>query len=552
MGDNSYRNRTESGPHDIDPDIADLIGIDDEGASGSPGFFDLFADEKAEENDDFLPGDDIGREKFTEIKKFESDEPKPYFNDKDYYKTVLSGEGAVSQKLHTLLSDFLKADNPKDKTLYRERLITAYWELASSIAGKMSPSLPIPKKMLLRFGLILPTLINKDQRSVLSKVIMENDTDESVYYVDEWLSMIADGEVAPSVTDETKKIKSNQGRKANINLEKERGHRDAVFALMKSKISAITDIEASITEKIAFIRKHAPLVKYGSIPGPYLPEQRSAVSEIMELARRLSQYDKELAAAVENTDTATEKLKELEQKAKEEGQAASVDSHIIVEEFMNIKQMAKMSVGRKGNHFPILMQQYMRPTIRDIGTRENVITIMAEIEKIDPGLFKRTFKRQTNRIVPYTMILPCYGEFGVCWEPFAKFNRATSKGRIGIPLYPKDLKTAIIYALGDLRWQVAKETASYYWMEEGLTGWYYQWFTEQKRRGDVKESFQADYFLWITKEADGMQKLDKDVRGIFWRNIPFPQDLKDKLRNRGFVYNELYKKDVNISMSDGY
>ena len=32
----------------------------------------------------------------------------------------------------------------------------------------------------------------------------------------------------------------------------------------------------------------------------------------------------------------------------------------------------------------------------------------------------------------------------------------------------------------------------------------------------------------------------------------FPQEIKDKLKNRGFVYNELYKKDVNISMSDGY
>ena len=121
-----------------------------------------------------------------------------------------------------------------------------------------------------------------------------------------------------------------------------------------------------------------------------------------------------------------------------------------------------------------------------------------------------------------------------------------------MPLYPKDLKTAIIYALGDLRWQVAKETASYYWMEEGLTGRYYQWFTEQKMRGDVKESFINNYFLWITKEADGMQKLERDVRGIFWRNMPFPQDIKERLRNRGFVYNELYKKDVNISMSDGY
>ncbi|MCK5154427.1 MAG: hypothetical protein KAQ93_08725, partial [Spirochaetales bacterium] len=91
-----------------------------------------------------------------------------------------------------------------------------------------------------------------------------------------------------------------------------------------------------------------------------------------------------------------------------------------------------------------------------------------------------------------------------------------------------------------------------YWMEEGLTGRYYQWFTEKKMRGDVREFFIQDYILWITKESEGTQKLDKDVRGIFWRTIPFRQELRDRLRKRGFVYNELYKKDINRSLSDGY
>ncbi|MDX9801697.1 MAG: hypothetical protein RBT69_10215 [Spirochaetia bacterium] len=549
----NYKNsgiKSDNSSNDIDPEIADLIGLEENDPSDNPSFLDLFSDEKPEE-EIFLPDDDIGKQEFPEITSFE-EEAKPYFNDKEYYKTALSGEGAVSQRFHSLLSDFLKADNPKDKTLFRERLILSYWELASSIAGKINSSIPIPKKMLLRFGVVLPTLINKEQRLVLAKVKMDNDTGEPVYFADEWLGKIASGEIAPSITDETKKIKGNQNRKINMSLDKERGHRDAVFGLLKSKVSSITDIENSLADKMSFLQKHTQLAKYGNLPAPFTPEQKTAISEMMELLRRLSQYDRELSSAVDNMDAAVEKVKELEEKSKEQGQESSVDQQVIVEEFMTLKQMAKMSVGRKGNHLPILMQQYMRANIREIATRENVITTMAEIEKIDPGLFKRTFKRQTNRIIPHTIILPCYGEFGICWEPFQKFNRATSRGRIGIPLYPKDLKTAIIYALGDLRWQVAKETASYYWMEEGITGWYYQWFTDQKRRGDVKESFMADYYLWITKEADGMQKLDKDVRGVFWRNIPFPQEIKDKLRNRGFVYNELYKKDINIAMSDGY
>jgi len=119
-------------------------------------------------------------------------------------------------------------------------------------------------------------------------------------------------------------------------------------------------------------------------------------------------------------------------------------------------------------------------------------------------------------------------------------------------MYSKNLKIAVISALGDLRWQVAKERAQHHWMEEGITGRYYQWFSDQRLRGDVREYFINDYIFWITKECEGTQKLDRLVRGIFWRMIPFPQDVKEKLKNRGFVYTELYKKDQNIQKSDGY
>lgn len=537
---------------DLDQDIADLL--DDDTSDEIPDFSDLFKSEDQEDDKsetDQSEDTDFLKEKFTTITKFEED-PKPLFVDKDFYKTILSGEGAIAQKIHTLLSDFLKAENPKDKTMYREKLIAAYWELASNIVGKIGPSFPMPKKLLLRYGILLPTLLSKEHRLVISQIIMENDTGESVYYADEWLSKIATGEISPSVVDETKKIKNKQGQQSNVALEKEQGRRDSLLGFVRNKAAAITDIENTFSSKITSIKEHSNMQQYKNLPMPYSPEQRALLTELQELAKRALQYDKEYSLAIENLEEVIKKVETLKEKNKASGEMTVVETQIIIGEFMNLKQMIKMSVGRKGNHFPILMQQYMRPNIKGIATRENIISIMSEVEKIDSGLFKRTFKRQTNRIVPNILLLPCYGEHGVCWEPFEKFNRATGKGRIAIPLYPKDVKTAIIYALGDLRWQVAKETASYYWMEEGITGWYYQWFTSKKMRGDVKEYFINDYYLWITKEAEGMQKLDKEVRGIFWRNIPFPQKLKDYLKSRGFAYNELHKKDSNISMSDGY
>ena len=229
-----------------------------------------------------------------------------------------------------------------------------------------------------------------------------------------------------------------------------------------------------------------------------------------------------------------------------------MDTKTIGEEANTVRQMAKLCVGRQGNHFPVLMKQYFRGALFDIGTRENVLNMLADAEYLDPGVFLRTFKMQTNRIVPNVVLIPCYGDQGICWEPFERYNRASSRGRLAIPMYPKDLRTAVVAALGDLRWQIAKEKAQHYWMEEGLTGWYYQWFSDHKMRGDVKDAFIGDYVLWITKESEATQKLDREVRDIFWRYIPFPQDVKDKLKNRGFVYTELYKKDQNRAISDGY
>ena len=107
-------------------------------------------------------------------------------------------------------------------------------------------------------------------------------------------------------------------------------------------------------------------------------------------------------------------------------------------------------------------------------------------------------------------------------------------------------------AVADLRWQVAKEKASYYWMEEGLTGQYYQDIENQKLNGNLKSYFISDYVLWLTKEVNGVQRMDKELRAIFWRFVPFNQQKKDELKKRSVVYQELYQRDINRSMSDGY
>ena len=548
MSDNQDQDNSYGG--NIDPEIAELIGVEEtQNAGGTPVFDDLFGGGTQPEETETT---DLGRDSFPQISETE-EAPKPFFQDKNYYKKAMSDEGDVAKRFHATMTQFLNTQDPQERSLYRGRLISAYWNLAESIAMRAPNKIPVQKQLMLRFGAVLPNIISPEQRQMLSKVIFENKTGEPVHYIDEWMNKIASGQIATSATDEVKVKKRSDDSQVAAKLEKARGQKEVQQGLLSGKLTDLESTEFKLKASVDALLNRGDNPSFPGLKFGYAEDQRSCLSEINTIVRTLSALDKEIGKLYHELTNAADAVDDLTSKAAETGHdVAAVDDDSVRNEFNTVRQMAKMCVGRQGNHLPILMKQYFRPNIRDMGTRENVIIEMALVEAIDPGVFERTFKRQTNRIVPYVIIIPCYGDSGICWEPFERFNRATSRGRIAVPMFPKELKCAVISALGDLRWQVAKEKAQHYWMEEGLTGNYYQWFEGKKMRGDVREAFIQDYILWITKESEGTQKLDRDVRAIFWRHIPFPQETKELLRNRGFLYAELYKRDKNRAASDGY
>ncbi len=536
---------------ELDPEIAHLMGIEGSvPADAQPAFNDLFDEEAAAAKGD-LEQIDLSRKGFSPLKRLQGP-PHRHFADREYYQKVLSGEGEPAKKVHDLLSSYLKETNPKEKSLYRARLDTAYWELCGSIVRRLRAELPKPKLLMLRFGLLSPSLLSAEQLDLFSRVLLEDETGEPVYYQDEWLLKIAQGKVNPSSTDEVKKARQDAGQKLQEKAEKRRGQRQAEIALLQNKLHNLEAAEQELQRQVEQLVHRDPRPGFEDMLDGYTPPQRELLTRISGTLRTLGNMDREIRAGYTGLEAMNRELDELDEKSDGAEGTVTVGAKTVSAEFASLRQMAKMSVGRQGNHFPVLMKQYFRPSLRDIATRENVIQAMAQVEALDAGLFVRTFKNQTQRVVPYVLLLPNYGETGICWEPFERHNRAGSRGRLAIPIFPKDLFIAVICALADLRWQVAKEKAQHYWMEEGLTGRYYQWFAESKQKGDVKDAFIRDYILWITRESQGTQKLERDVRGLFWRMMPFPQSVKDNLRNRGFVYSELYKKDQNIARSDGY
>ncbi len=538
---------------ELDPEVAELLPVD---SGDAPDFEDLFGgySDAGVSGSDETSDRPFDNEGFAIPEVIET-EPHNHFNDKKYYKLVLTEEGEIAKRIHELLRSFLKAEDPQDRSHYRGKLGPAVWDLCTQIASRTGGTLSIQKRLFQRFRLLLPTMVSAEQRNVLARLVPENRTGEPIHYVDEWLEQVAHGMVNQSATDETKSRGRNSGQSISASLERTRGRYEAQLALCRSKIGEITSEEARLRERVDDLCSHESRHDFEDLILPYSEQDRSALSDINQTLRRLSHLNRELARTYREFDGIVEdleKLKSKESRIDDSFAGSFADGQAATTEMATVRQMAKMCVGRQGNHFPLLLKQYFRASIREIGSRENVIRILAEVERLDPGLFQRTFKQQTNRIVPNVVLLPCYGDNGICWEPFERYNKATSRGRLAIPMYPKDLRTAVISACGDLRWQIAKEKAAHYWMEEGLTGWYYQWFSENRLKGDVKDRFIEDYVLWINRESEGTQKLERDVRSIFWRYIPFPQDVKELLKNRGFVYQDLYKKDQNRSVSDGY
>jgi hypothetical protein len=547
---------------EMDPEIAALLGTvaapKEKASSDIPDFAHLFSDGEAGEADeaDESQGEsgetDLTAGGFPEITKRLEEVPHKAFDDPEYYKTALSNEGDIAKRVHMILQKYLNAKDPKDKGVFRQQFIPAYWEFLINVARKAPGRLSDPKKYLLRYGLLHPTFLNPETRTYFSKIVTENTLNQPVYYLDEWFKAVGTGAVKNSSTDEVRVSKSNKNSQLMALMDKAKGKLDGVKTLLRVKNGERLAKEEELVKLVAQITEHYPVTGIPTISSCYSESQKKVFNDVQEILKTLIKADRDQDLYIKDYYQAEEDMKSIQAKMEEEGGAVEIDVGAVDTEFETVRQMVKMTIGRQGNHFPVLSSEYFHCMPNDVATRENVISMLAWIESVDAEAFCRTYKNRLNRIVPYVVLVPSYGDSGMCWEPYDRHNRATSRGRIAVPMYPRSLQIAVLTAVGDLRWQVAKEKASYYWMEEGITGNYYQWFTKMKMKGDLKEAFIQDYIMWMTKESEGTQKLDKELRGAFWRYMPFTQPVKEKLKTRSFVYQELYQRDVNRSMSDGY
>ncbi len=476
-----------------------------------------------------------------------------HFTKGSFMQKLLEGvKPEVAQRVASDYKKVITTTDKEEKMVFRQRLIISGWNLYSELAKKIMHIQNCKEKLYyLRYGCFNYDALDPKQQDILSSLSWKvSSGDFEVYYADEWLYHVATGKVKASMVDEVATKSRNDASGLQDKYDRKKGSYDAELMSLEKKILNRKMIEDSFVGMLKTVLTHQRYPEFNNLQTEYSQDQINMLSNISSDTTKLRTLDKQIASQYRALKNLKEDLEKV--KAGMAGGGADIDDAILENEFSSLRQMAKMCVGPQGNHLSILFKEYM-PMQKDyINTKENVCKLLEEIEHTDAGVFKRTFKGEENRIAPYIILLPSYGESGICWEPFDIKNRATSRGRIAIPMYPRNPKLSLLAALGDIRWQVAKEKAAYRWMEEGLTGKYYNYYTEQKLRGNIKEYFVKDYILWITMEYQGMQKLHRDSRPIFWRHVPFPKEKREELKNRGFFYADLYKRDERRAQSDGY
>ena len=480
---------------EIDPSIEALLN--DVTPYKGPASFDfekMVMDDSDEDapkaKNSFVPEVDLSIREFTEVTHVYNDTPSDWFNNPTYYKTAIAGEGSASQRLHGVLSKYLTCKDIKDRMVYRQQVIMAYWELIRSMAPKMADkNADITKRLLMRFAVLLPSLFKPEHKELFSKTILDNETNEPVFYLDEWFRAIATHLIKTSTTDEVRQPRKSSTAEGAALQEQQRlmqlqtknsGKLQSAESLLNVKESERGMLEAELKSRIDAICDHQTVPGCEPHREGYTEMQRKLFSDISGYLKQLSKVDKELTKALNEFKEASEVYNAVTDKIAMGPEVVNLDTQELETEFETVRQMAKMTCGRQGNQFPIFTREFYHCLPQGTGFRENVVNMLKWVESLDPGAFCRIHKNMSHRIVPYVLLLPTYGDSGFCWEPFDRYNRVTSRGRIVIPMYPRDLKIAVLTAVADLRWHVAKEKASFYWMEEGLTGQYYEWIDKQK------------------------------------------------------------------------
>ncbi len=407
-----------------------------------------------------------------------------------------------------MLTEFKKLPDSKANTdearKIRRRLTTEYWKIYGKVFLKtvQDPYPPLPIKLMLRYGVLDETLLSTAQLAAIVR-IPEEDAIDGIYFIDEWLRKIYNDEEYPSISelgetfDKMKKDAEMHGGKK----KKKKKHEDDLWG-------DTPDLEGEL-----------------------------------------------------DTQEAKEKL------------------IFEIEQF--IQSAVRVCSESIPTAFPILTKDYVPDNlINTIVTKDKIKAALEKVLSIDYSVFHRevTFSGLgrpeliIQRVVPDILIMPSAGINMMMWQDLSYMKnergniirRRGSKGRFACPIFLLADNEKVFYqCCAKFRWELCRSIYESLWMdpvEGGLTGQYYDYITYYKKnpnlsveakaevatqirsfRKQQREIFTDDYVKWLTFEKEGIAKVNKEVRKIFYRMIPFAKEIRDKLENLPIYSDDAYR-----------
>ncbi|ODN30392.1 hypothetical protein [Fervidobacterium thailandense] len=416
----------------------------------------------------------------------------------------------------------IKELHEKDFQTYREDFVNAFWKVFEAVANVLNEDSPIEQKLFIRLGLVDPRYVGKDDLDRI-KEMFSSFEHETVFYTDEWLIAVKSGKVQPSTFED---VIQDTGQPRTVDVT-----------------WLIKEYERKLNDRMIEEEKLRDLVKGVQSKGPYTKGVYVVLDEIVRTIGNLKRMDAEIKGLHE-TIASLEQVRATSKEIKETKKEQVIFSEVLV-----IKQMVKKSVGKFGINYPVLSSNFLKD-VNFVFAKQVTCKLLEELISIEPSTFQRKIKNSTIFMPPYVIIVPSYGEIGFCWEPVEGTN-IYGRGRVVIPTFSRKGVEPFYQAFGDYRWKLEKELSFGRWMEEGLTGEYYRYLEENKIKGNPAELFARDYVLWISKESKGIQKLEKQVREIFWYRVPFNDKVKEKLSQLSYVYKELWERDLRRRQREG-
>lgn len=248
-------------------------------------------------------------------------------------------------------------------------------------------------------------------------------------------------------------------------------------------------------------------------------------------------------------------------------------------EIMNfLETNVKLTSGSPATAFPILTKYHITIDLdKSLVTYEKLSEALDKIREIDYSCFMREVLYNDEEagilkefiqqeVIPNFILVPSIGTKVMMWQEVAGRSKS-SQGRIAVPMFATaDLFTLLLDAVGAFRWELTKTIMGPDWNNvsvPSITADYTDYVQFYKKNRDLspeikeklagefkrfrtdRDRFVNDYTNWVKYESEGVLKLNKVSRGIFYRHIPFARAIRANIATQP-AYSDLDNRLTNI------